>query len=347
MLSKQFNTALKVFAHYDRLKNSLKNKTSIPVSIEFDITNRCNYACFNCTWKEYIKESRTHMPKKDIMRIIRDCASVGIRAIIFSGGGEPLLHPAVSDAMRLAKRTGLNIGLFTNGLLLEGEVAKVVAESCDWVRFNLAAVTPEVYKKYHGVSISRFKHIENNIVKFNELTRHSGSKTIAGIGSTINYINFNDTSKLADFAYQAGCKYFQAKHDFTLLKDTVYLAWWKNTAMPIFKELESQYAPKQFSVDYTETDYLRKPLAQYCYVHHLAAAINADGDVAYCKRLRDRKASHLGNARRQSLKSIFTGDRNRKLCQEIIPQNCGVICPYLELNDFIASSINAVHPNFF
>lgn len=347
MQSSQFNAVLKICSHYEWLKTCLKKKISIPVSIEFDIANCCNYACFNCTWNEYRNRKRVHMSRKDALKIIRSCADVGIKAIVFSGGGEPLLHPAISEAIRFAKKQSLDIGLFTNGLLLKGKVADTIAECCDWVRFNLGGVTPEVYTKYHGISYSNFEKVKKNLIEFNMLIKRKNYQTSVGVGSTLNYNNVNDVAKMVEFVYLSGCEYFQGKHDFELLSDTAYLMWWKNTVQPLMSGLEQKYAPKQFKIDYTHTDYTRKPISKHCYVHHLATAINACGDVVYCKRLRDKADWYLGNAKRQSLRTIFTGSRNRKLCQEVVPQNCGVICPYLELNDFIASSMYVKHINFF
>jgi MoaA/NifB/PqqE/SkfB family radical SAM enzyme len=288
------------------------------------------------------------MTSSDVMKIVESCADAGIKAIVFSGGGEPLLHPKISDAIRLARKLGLDIGLFTNGLLLNGDVAQTIAECCDWMRINLAAVTPDVYVKYHGVDYINFEKVKKNLSDFNTLVKDSKSKTIVGIGATINYENISEVAKLTIFANQTGCKYFQIKHDFGLLEDFAYLLWWDNTVVPLMKMIERKYTSEQFTIDYSSTtDYSREPLSTHCYVHHLATAIIASGDVVFCKRLRHKTDWYLGNAKKQPLKKIFADKINKELCKVIVPQNCGVTCPYLELNDFIYSSMNVTHPNFF
>jgi MoaA/NifB/PqqE/SkfB family radical SAM enzyme len=348
MQSSQFDGALKICSHFEWLKTCLRRNVSIPVSVEFDITNRCNYDCYNCTWKEFRQKKPDHMTSSDVMKIVESCADAGIKAIVFSGGGEPLLHLKISDAIKLAKKLGLDVGLFTNGLLLKGEVAQSIAECCDWIRINLAAVTPDVYEKYHGVNYRNFEKVRKNLTDFNLFVKNTGSQTIVGIGSTVNYENISDVAKLTVVAYQTGCHYFQIKHDFELLEDFAYLLWWDTTVIPLMKMIEHRYTSEHFKIDYSSTtDYTRQPLSRHCYVHHLATAIVATGDVVFCKRLRHKTDWYLGNAKKQPLKKIFADRINKELCQVIVPQNCGVTCPYLELNDFIASSMNVTHPNFF
>jgi radical SAM protein with 4Fe4S-binding SPASM domain len=123
--------------------------------------------------------------------------------------------------------------------------------------------------------------------------------------------------------------------------------------------MEMKYHTTHFGIQYTTTDYTRNPKALTCHIHHLATAINAEGQVAYCKRLRDKPEWSAGNLSKDSLVSILGGKRNKNLSRDITPQNCGINCPYIELNEYIDRVVTGSedisptgdqevkHPNFF
>jgi MoaA/NifB/PqqE/SkfB family radical SAM enzyme len=63
-----------------------------------------------------------------------DFATLGVKSLEFTGGGEPTLWPHIDRAMELCKKLGLKMGLITNGLALDNieDPSKL-----DWVRVSL------------------------------------------------------------------------------------------------------------------------------------------------------------------------------------------------------------------
>ncbi|MCA9666753.1 MAG: radical SAM protein [Myxococcales bacterium] len=90
-----------------------------PIRIErisLELTNRCDKGCAFCySASSPSGESRWRDPA-DVLRLVRDCARGGVRAVSF-GGGEPLQYEGLDEVLR-----GLDGVLFrsltTNGLLL-------------------------------------------------------------------------------------------------------------------------------------------------------------------------------------------------------------------------------------
>ncbi|MCH9021304.1 MAG: class I tRNA ligase family protein [Planctomycetes bacterium] len=238
-------------------------------------------------------------------------------------------------------------------------IAEILVECCDWTRIHLDGATPESYARRHAVGPSGLNQLKRNLTHLNQLAEERDAAIEIGIGSVVNYDNFSDVEKLADFAFETGCKYIQVKPDFELLLQRDYTDWWADDVASVLRGLESKYSDTPFSIHYTDTETTREPVARTCHIHHLSTSINATSELTYCKRLRDKSDWSPGNLAHDSLKTILKSDRNKKLSIEITPQNCGILCPYLELNEHIESLVSSdlpiphfdqkdtKHPNFF
>jgi MoaA/NifB/PqqE/SkfB family radical SAM enzyme len=350
----QFTSARKLAYHRDWLDAYKRGEIVAPISVEMDLTNNCNYGCPNCVWGEFIAGSRVGVPREVAFRQIRECASIGVKALAFSGGGEPLLSPILVDCIRLAKEQGLQVGLFTNGLPLTPERAAVIRECCDWVRIHLDAVSADGYERRHRTSRDHLAALEKNVRQL------SGQDScVVGLGSVLNPDNISELVGLVDFAYRTSCKFFQAKHDFELLAQPWYTAWWSEQVTLVLSGMEKAGSYGTMTLQYTDADYARKPTATKCHIHHLTTAINASSEYVYCKRLRDKPEWSAGNLRDAPLRDILSGPKNSELSADVTPQNCGINCPYIELNELIdevvrgnsdlpaADDKSPVHEHFF
>jgi hypothetical protein len=120
------------------------------------------------------------------------------------------------------------------------------------------------------------------------------------------------------------------------------MTWWTTNVVPLLQNLEKKCTEKSFGIQYSTTQYhLMLPKAKKCHIHNLVTAVNASGNLVYCKRARYKDDWSAGNIRSKTMKDVLYSDRNRQLNHKITPQNCGIICPYIELNDFIEDLINS------
>ncbi|MCL6581375.1 MAG: radical SAM protein [Firmicutes bacterium] len=96
-----------------------------PVEIELALTTRCNLAC-PCCYTSSGPDGRD-VPPRAVARALREAAGLGVFHVAF-GGGEPLLHPALLELGRLARRLGVLPSLTTNGTLVTASWAGRAAE---------------------------------------------------------------------------------------------------------------------------------------------------------------------------------------------------------------------------
>ena len=152
----------KVFFHADRLAMIKDGIVPNPVVWTVYPTNDCPYSCKHCIMREERTSNQKTLSDKTMNRIVDDAYKQSVKTVIFSGGGEPLMHPLTLDMCRVLKNRGIKTGLNTNGFLLPKDLSMV-----DYLRVSIDAADSATYCEVHGVSneawnktISNLKNIE-------------------------------------------------------------------------------------------------------------------------------------------------------------------------------------------
>ena len=127
---------LKIFDHIDKLNEAVKeNKRVAPIYIRIKPTNYCNHKCYYCSYADSALGLRDSVQKQDqiswekMQEIISDMKDMGVKAVTFSGGGEPLVYPHIVETMQQVLDAGIDLSIITNGQLLKEERAKVLAKA--------------------------------------------------------------------------------------------------------------------------------------------------------------------------------------------------------------------------
>jgi len=158
------------------------------------VNTSCNQKCIFCNrppTREYGKSGTTEI--KDIKKRIDELSEDWkIKRIIFTGG-EPLLHPKLSDVISYAKKYGFKVEVQTNGTLLNKEKIKELKEArLDIINFAFHSHKKEISDKLRGVDFGFEKIIEN--IKF---ANEWGFEI--HIIHVINSLNYKDTPEFIDF----------------------------------------------------------------------------------------------------------------------------------------------------
>ena len=153
----------KILNHPEKIKNWLNRGEDTLITAEIDMTNLCNNRCPHCTgW--YPKKTQDSLTIKEAKSYIKQLKDAGAKALIFTGGGEPLVNPKTLEAVIYAGEIGFDIGFITNGMAMNNEMCwDILLRNCDWIRISLDAGTPGMYKKTHGMEVSDFFQVIKNI----------------------------------------------------------------------------------------------------------------------------------------------------------------------------------------
>jgi len=168
---------MKIFHFKDKIDSLPQyiKKIMPPIHIRIKPTNVCNHNCWYCAYKadnlQLGKDMaiRDQIPREKMMEIIDDVVEMGVKAVTFSGGGDPFCYPYLLDVVKKISKTPVKFAALTNGSRLRGEIAEIFAKYGTWIRISIDGWDEENYAHYRGVSKNEFKTVMNNMENFKNL----------------------------------------------------------------------------------------------------------------------------------------------------------------------------------
>lgn len=140
--------------------------SGLPMEIVIEATNKCNLNCVMCT-RSKMKRPIGLMSLILYRKIIAEIAGF-VELVYLHGLGEPLFHPQIMKMIRLAKESGLRVGLSTNATLLTKKKAQQLIDSqLDYLIIALDAVTAKTYRQVRGGN--NFNQTVKNVKQYLEL----------------------------------------------------------------------------------------------------------------------------------------------------------------------------------
>lgn len=331
-----FTPKLKLLWHRDRIDQWLSTGDCVPVMVEMDLTNRCDLKCNFCTF-DYIKD-RSDIDTEVALKAIADMAEMGVRSVNFTGGGEPSLHKDFQILFRWAKRKGMGVGIFTNGMHLTPELSQNLVTYCDWVRVSLDCASEEMFKKTKGVyGFSRVKQSIYNLVKAKAA---QNSKCTVGMGFVITDKNFLEIPEFSKLSKDLHVDYAQYKPEIKncFSTDKHQIKWWVNEVKPLLEGVMETNEKAVINL-YKFNDLVGDIDREYsvCYGHNFVPCIGATGDVWVCTHLRNISGYSYGNLSQQSFKEIWASDKRQEVIKKIDLSKCQKYCRNNEINKVLFS----------
>lgn len=168
---------LKIFRYKGKIDSLPKTCDVIlpPLHIRLKPTNICNHNCWYCAYRrdniQLGKDmvARDQIPYKKMLELIGDFEEMGVKAVTFSGGGEPLCYPYLSETLHKLLKTNIKFSCLTNGAKLSGEIADIFAHNGAWIRISLDGWDKKSYAFYRGVEEDEFLKVMNNLENFKRL----------------------------------------------------------------------------------------------------------------------------------------------------------------------------------
>ena len=167
-------TPFKIF-HYPDTLSSMSYETGItvaPIHVRIKPINLCNHHCWYCAYKAEDMQLGEDMDQKDqipedkMMEIVEDLINMKVKAVTFSGGGEPFLYKPLLNVSKKLIDGGIQIASLTNGSKLEGELAEYFSHNSTWLRISLDAWDDASYTALRGVRDGEFKRLLKRISEF-------------------------------------------------------------------------------------------------------------------------------------------------------------------------------------
>ena len=353
-----------------------------PLSVQIDLTNRCNNNCIGCWCNSPLlgdkamdpETKKKELPFELVKNLIDELDEMSVREFYLTGGGEPFMHPNVMEIIDYIKSKGIGCDMSTNFTLINKERAKRLVDlGVDHMNISIWAGTAKTYVKTHPNKTDKdFYKVRDMLIYTANLKDKKGkTKPIINIYNVISNMNFHEIKEMIDFSFLVKAD----SVDFTMMDPvegrTEVLLLNEEQRCELIKEINKVmgYVNKknaEFGVELKVNaldQFLRRvsneesKKGKYdsnivdtipCYAGWTFARIMANGDILSCLK------SHLmpiGNIYKQSFKEAWYSKkqglfREKSRCKKSDPYfskiNCYKSCDNLGTNLSIHGKIQSL-----
>lgn len=313
-------TSAKVFSHLDRMAGWQRGDKPAPVTVEFDLSNRCVLGCQSCHFAHthtrgpwVSRDRRLPMAFEDVgdyaetamvYRSLAEMADVGVKGIVWSGGGEPTTHPDWLSIVERGAELGLQQGMYTLGGLLRPASARTLAAVATWVVVSLDCADAESYSAEKGVPPERFTAACDGV----RFLAGAGSTTV-GVSFLLHAGNWRQADAMLSLARGLGATYTTFRPTIetspadpaTCIGDRSWIAEAASRLAPLAEEPDVECDIDRF------LEYLNWESRSYstCYGVRFNATITPDGRVWLCPQRRGIPDSMIGDLRVESFADLW------------------------------------------
>jgi len=140
---------------YEKLR---QDAIDFPMMIVISTVYPCNFGCPNCPYSEgnsnlrdvYRKDGGDYLPEPLWNKIALEAGNYGAW-LRCTGGGEPIMHPRMTEMIEFAKKAGCRVWLNTNGSLFgpgklrREKLERIIQAKADLIEFSMDAADARTY----------------------------------------------------------------------------------------------------------------------------------------------------------------------------------------------------------
>jgi len=205
----------KLSYHTDRVDAWEAGEHIAPVSVDMSLTRACGAMCSFCYAMMQESQSRSSIKTASALHLLDDFSAIGIRSVSLVSDGESTLSKAYVPFIQHAAELGIDVGNATNAWEWEPEKIEQVLPHMTWIRFTVAAGTPESYASimYKGpehteVFDRAIKHIKYAV----DLKKRKGLSVTLGIQMVLMPHLKDEIIPFAQLGLDLGVDYAVIKH---------------------------------------------------------------------------------------------------------------------------------------
>jgi MoaA/NifB/PqqE/SkfB family radical SAM enzyme len=145
----------------------------IKAIFDVEVTNRCNAHCVMCPREK--TPAQGLMDEAVFRQTVARAVEYGrVESFVIGGLGEPLVHPAIVNFVRIAAQAGLRPSIITNAALLTKEKSQALIEAgLNNLNVSIGGLTPETYESVQrGL---RWRQTYTNVLNFLDLAAGKAS----------------------------------------------------------------------------------------------------------------------------------------------------------------------------
>lgn len=345
---------LKAAWHLQDIKALRDGKDIVPHHVYLVISDRCNHDCHFCTYRSsagwgsenfgadtgqgFTMNPNRRIPRDKCFEILEDCASLGVKAIQFTGGGEPTVHPDHEAIFARTFDLGLQAGMVTNGT----NIPWGLAASFTWIRISVDAGRRETYERTR-----KAKHWNRVLSAIERLSGIEGPSF--GTSFVVTRENYREVAEFCSLMKSLGVPYVKISanltHDGLSYYDGIL-----DEIMELMSEAK-ELAGEGFrivSVFERRLEDLRigRPSHPFCGQQRFSTYIGGDQKVYRCCNTGYTSHGEIGDLSGQSFRQWFENE-SPKAFDGFDARSC-VHCQFIEKNEATAYLVqkNPAHVDF-
>jgi len=265
-----------------------------PETIHIDVTNSCNTNCITCwdhsplldrprpaEWK------RRRVEPEAVEALLDDVAGLGgLRAVILSGMGDPLVHPDIYRLIEAVKSRGLHLTIITN--LIPADPARIVALEVDQLLIGIHAASEAAYRAFHPsfrgdewsrlhAALERFAAAGRRYKHVHVICRPNAEELVAMVDQAARYRAAQLNFKLAGLGDGTQACRIDDRQRAWLIAEGVPAAARRAAELGVASNLDV------FAAQLGAGGAATAPIAEVgCFMGYVYSRITVDGTVLYC-----------------------------------------------------------------
>lgn len=354
--------------HIEKIEALRRGEQIAPSFIQIMMSDLCNENCSFCAYRmenytsnkwfgEYdpIKKIVNNNPNRmipidKVLETIDSCVEMGVKAIEFTGGGEPTVHPSHREVFKYALSKGIEIGLVTNGVLLREGMLDLIPQF-KWIRVSVDASCRETYSEMREVPKEFFDKVVSHIGQIVEAKKKAQSDLIIGVGFVVTKENYQEIPDGVKLFHDLGVDNIRLSAVFQP-EDSAYFEEFYEQARDDARRAVEKYQSKEFKVFNLFGDRLsdleqKNPEYEFCAFQQFQCIVGGDQNVYRCCNTAYNPVGFLGSIKNQSFKELWESREKRGLIENFDARSCDR-CMFNSKNRFINYLIDdePQHVNF-
>lgn len=288
-----------------------KGAEEFPLMVVVAVIYPCNFGCPNCPYtdgnselRSFYREHNGELFPREMWDKLADEAGPYGAWLRCTGGGEPMLHPQMTEMIEYAKARGARVWMNTNGSMfgptarLRDKLKRILTAGIDLIEFSMDAADAETYAELRPPRKGRprdpqkwFNDHVNNIRAALELRKELGAETRIVVSMI--------RQKAVEDKLDEAIRFWREEIGVDEVITRKFLTWDDNT--------DISFAPALDAHLYADLPTERK---QPCVWPFERLNIDPLGRISLCGQdISFRTADLFPNFKDQSLREIWLGER--------------------------------------
>lgn len=333
----------KLMYHVPRVNDWLNGKIIYPIYMEISPSGSCNHRCTFCAL-DYMGYQKRFLDVSMLKERLSEMGSLGLKSIMYAGEGEPFLHKQMADIIHHTKRSGIDVAITTNSVLLKKSLASEIIHDIKWIKVSLNAGTKDTYAKVHRTKPADFDRVLGNMSYAVRLKRENKVDCTLGFQLLLLPENRDEVLLLAEKAKDIGMDYLVIKpySQHLLSKTKRYKNIKYNKDLDLadrLQKLNDNNFNVVFRTDTMERWDERHRIYRNCLALPFWSYIDAGGNVWGCSAYLGDKRFHYGNIYENGFQEIWEGSKRteslRMVCESLDVNECRMNCRMDKINWYL------------